>query len=211
MQFVQNLCIFVELLQESLQHVATQIPPVHKEAVDGCFGDCVQMSLNVSTCFHVWEFSKSRLIQYTGEIHDDNDHDDDQQSCVLQRGRIQPYRSTHSCTPHAPPYPPQPLNYTHSASLHLTQHKHAEHLVSIFQIFLPFPPFFPMVECQLTLYPRYLFVVKLCPQVLQHREQLAQLQTVFPPLDRREFCAKETNNLRQGLYLVVFFLMALSN
>jgi len=29
---VDGLCVFLELLQESLQHVATQIPPVHKEA-----------------------------------------------------------------------------------------------------------------------------------------------------------------------------------
>lgn len=68
----------------------------------------------------------------------------------------------------------------------------------------PFSTFFPMVQCQFTLYhpvPRHLFV-KLCAQVLQHREQLAQLQTVFPPLDRRELCAKERNNLRQCLYLV---------
>ena len=70
----------------------------------------------------------------------------------------------------------------------------------------PFSTFFQWwcvsLPCTI-LYPRYIFV-KLCAQVLQHREQLAQLQTVFPPLDRRELCAKETNNLRQCLYLVVF-------
>ena len=78
--------------------------------------------------------------------------------------------------------------------------------IYIYITVLPFPPFFQWCSVSLpctilSLDPRHLFV-KLCAQVLQHREQLAQLQTVFPPLDRRELCAKERNNLRQCLYLV---------
>lgn len=82
---VDGLCVFLELLQESLQHVATQIPPVHKEAdwwltgVD-IFGWMFWgLYLDEPECFYVWEWLKSRLIQYTEQIHDDDDHDDDAQ------------------------------------------------------------------------------------------------------------------------------------
>ena len=37
------------------------------------------MSHDEPECFYVWECSKSRLIQYTGRIHDDDDQHDDAQ------------------------------------------------------------------------------------------------------------------------------------